>query len=117
MDLLDLYRPEATLSVRKLYTLFVGLPPSSRVMREIGNDPLTTHEHMYISVMDALASINYQSSITAAGTVGDEYRSVMDDAPKPTERPTIRYEPPEEEYEFTPVSQLTGLFQVNPQGE
>jgi hypothetical protein len=92
------------------------LPSSSRLAKEIRNDPLSSEEHLLLTIVDILTTVAYQTSISAAGAAGDEYRRIMKDAPKPIERPTIYYEEPEvEELEFTSISDLqsVGFLKIN----
>lgn len=89
------------------------LPPSSRVSRRLSEGAFTTDQHLMATAVDLLSQIHWQTSITAAGTVGEQWSGLQKDSPTPMKRPgQVEEAEAEKTYEepvFTSGKELSGL--------
>lgn len=109
IDIYDFIRGK--ISCRRVCDLLLNLPDESRLLKRIRNDPMTSQEHLMMSVVDALDLLNYQTYYVAASNIGKDYRKAWGKAPKPGERPT--YEKPKEEKPkkvFTDIGEVKRLL-------
>lgn len=93
---------------RLLSILLAELPNESRIVRWYSNDRLTADQHLMFDIFEVLRTIRYQVSLTAAATIGKEYKTYAKDGPVPLDRPV--YVEPVVEYKFTSTKELMGLF-------
>ena len=108
-DLRDVFDPAGTMTVRWAMDMLEELPLESRFVQDMVNDPLTTDEHILLNIFEMLEQIFYQVSLTAAKTLGKEYRKFIDKGPKSVPRPTVRpIEKPKPV--FTPTKDLMKMF-------
>lgn len=109
IDILDLYRDDTALSIRRAVSLYALLPVDSRTIKDIRNEVLSIDQNLTLSVLELLSSVSYQTSIVASGTVDKKsYKEAMKNAPKRIERPTLR-EKPKEKKKFLSGRELMGM--------
>lgn len=107
VDLLDLFREEKPLTVRRVITLLDQLPEGSRVAKHIRDDALDTTQHLLLTILDGVNQLNYSSYYNASAQVGKKWGQIWKKAPKPIDRPKIK--PPEKKVKrFMSGRELTG---------
>src|SRR5678810_120261 len=89
LDIKDLFRDESPVTPRDVSILLLELPVDSRVKRWLSKSQgeFSTDQHLMATIIDILNDVAFHSSITAAGTIGKEYRKVVKKRPKPIQRP------------------------------
>lgn len=65
------------------------LPEDSLLKSYLRNDPLTSDQKLYISILESLHQIAFETRIGAMAGAGKSYSRVNSHRPKPIERPTI----------------------------
>lgn len=103
-DLFDRSKPRVT--ARLVANLAYQLPDESRLKKRMYNTRLDTTQHLLFEIIDVLNQATFQTSIVAAGTVGKEYRSAQDDAPKRIKRPVFVEAKPR----FMTTAELRGML-------
>lgn len=85
IDVYSFFRGEIT--CRRLINLITQLPHDSRFSRRVRNDPLTSSEHLLLTVADNTRLTAYHAHYSAASQFGKKYAEIAKKGPKPTERP------------------------------
>ncbi len=102
------------MTVRWVLDMLEELPHSARIWQHLTEGAFTSDQHMQANVVDILASINYNVSISAAAAVGKEWESLQNHRPTPIERPGIKPKEdvpkPREELEFTSTKKAMNIF-------
>jgi hypothetical protein len=94
IDLHDLYRPEASLTVRRVADLIDQLPEESRLVKYITDDPWNTNQHLLANVADAMNQVWFYSRVSAASQMkSSDAKKVFQSAPKLMERPSMKPKP------------------------
>lgn len=89
MDIKDLFRDECSLTPREVADLIVELPPTARVARWLAKTQgeFNTDQHLMATIIDILADISFNASISASSAAGKEYKTIIKKGPKPMKRP------------------------------
>lgn len=105
----DLFRENPPFNVRELTLYIEYLPDDSLLKQYLRNDPLTTDQKLYLSILDVLHQIRFESQIGAMAGAGKSYNKVNSQRPKPIERPVII--PVKKEKVFLKASQLKRMLE------
>ena len=103
------FRLNPALRLSTMVNMVCGLPPESRIMRHLRNDPFTQTDHLIANVCDYLRQMTFYAQIAARAQVDEKQQSVFDDIPPPMKRPKLREEPEDvEEEEPEEIIFMTG---------
>lgn len=105
----DLFRPDPPFNVRELLLYIEYLPDDCLLKQYLRNDPLTNDQKLYLSVLDALHQIAFETRVGAMAAAGKSYQRVSNHRPKPIERPVIV--PIKKEKVFLKASQLKKMLE------